>query len=106
MRAYGPRCLFSSLKSGSFEMNASIGMTNAAVLPDPARISAKPEAQMPILRTGFCNADDVTILQTDRNGLPLNGRRFLVTDLVDNVQNWLRDCRFGPGTQWVWNLTT
>lgn len=35
MRAYGPRCLLSSVNSGSLEMNANIGMTKAAVLPEP-----------------------------------------------------------------------
>lgn len=27
--------------------------------------------------TGFCHADDVTVLQANRNGLPLNRSRFL-----------------------------
>lgn len=37
MSAYGPRCLFSSVKRGSFEMKASIGITKAAVLPEPGK---------------------------------------------------------------------
>lgn len=35
--AYGPRCLISSVNGGKFEIKASIGMTKAAVLPEPYR---------------------------------------------------------------------
>lgn len=35
MSAYGPRCLLSSVKGGNLEMKDSIGMTKAAVLPEP-----------------------------------------------------------------------
>lgn len=33
--AYGPRCRMSSVNAGRFEMNESMGITNAAVLPEP-----------------------------------------------------------------------
>lgn len=36
-------------------------------------------------RTRFSYADDVTVLQANWDCLPLNGRRFLVTDLLNAV---------------------
>ena len=42
MSAYGPRCRLSSVKGGTLEINANMGMTNAAVLPEP-RGRSKPE---------------------------------------------------------------
>ena len=44
------------------EMNANIGMTNAAVLPDPAVLSVMAANMETSPRTGFCYADDVTVL--------------------------------------------
>ena len=38
MSEYGPRCLLSSVNGGSLEMNANIGMTKAAVLPEPGGV--------------------------------------------------------------------
>ena len=35
MSAYGPRCRMSSVKGGRFDIKVNIGMTNAAVLPEP-----------------------------------------------------------------------
>ena len=35
IKAYGPKCRFSSVNRGRPCINASIGITNAAVLPEP-----------------------------------------------------------------------
>lgn len=35
IREYGPRCRLSSVKGGKLEMKLSMGITNAAVLPEP-----------------------------------------------------------------------
>lgn len=40
MSAYGPRCRFSSVKDGMLEMKVSIGMTKAAVFPEPVAMLA------------------------------------------------------------------
>lgn len=40
INAYGPRWRFSSERGGKFEMKVSIGMTNAAVFPEPKLGSA------------------------------------------------------------------
>ena len=34
--------------------------------------------------TSLCDANNIAILHTDWNGLSLNGRRFLVADLIDD----------------------
>lgn len=35
INAYGPMCRISSVNGGKFEMYVSIGITNAAVFPEP-----------------------------------------------------------------------
>lgn len=87
-------------------MKDSIGMTNAAVLPEPAMLlvhlilgSATHE------HTGFSNTNDVSVLHTNRDRLTLDGGRLLVSNLVHNIENLLRYWRLSPRPQRVWNLT-
>jgi len=47
--------------------------------------------------TGLRDTNDIAILHTDWNGLPLNGRWFLVTDLIDDFEDLWRDRRLVPG---------
>lgn len=98
MRAYGPKCLFSSVKAGSLDMKASIGMTKAAVLPEPMRRLGYLRGFRCHLntRTSLCYANDIPVLETDWNSLTLNCRRFLVADLFDDVQDLFRDTGFLP----------
>lgn len=46
MSAYGPKCLLSSVKGGKLEMKASIGMTKAAVLPEPVSMCKRCQFQV------------------------------------------------------------
>jgi hypothetical protein len=98
IKEYGPRCRLSSVKSGKLEMKLSIGMTNAAVLPEPVPFcqggQQKLTARYP---TSLCDADNIAILQTDWYGLSLNRRWFLVADLIDNFEELWRDRRLAPG---------
>lgn len=47
-------------------------------------------------RTSFSNANDVAILQTDGDRLPLNRRRLFVADLIYNLENLSRNGRLLP----------
>jgi hypothetical protein len=38
IRPYGPKCLFSSVNGGIFEIKVSMGITKAAVFPEPIRV--------------------------------------------------------------------
>ena len=47
--------------------------------------------------TRLRDANNIAILHADWNGLPLNGRWFLVADLIDDSEDLWRDRRFIPG---------
>lgn len=46
--------------------------------------------------TGFGNANDIARLQTNRYCLTLDGRRFLVPNLVNDIENDFGDLGFLP----------
>lgn len=57
-------------------------------------------------RTSLRNTNDITILQPDRNSLPLDGRRLLVPNLVNTCENGFGYVRFAPGAKGVGDVTT
>lgn len=77
-------------------MKASIGITNAAVLPEPdSGVSVALSRKEGIL-TCLSDTDNIPVLQTNRDGLPLDWRGFLVSDSVDNFQYRLWNNGFRP----------
>lgn len=77
-------------------MNVSIGITNAAVFPDPRLPLAHFLKNTGTLHTRLSDTNNVSVLQTYWNSLPLNRRRFLVTNLFNDIEYRLWDCRFCP----------
>jgi len=49
--------------------------------------------------TSLSDTNNITVLQTNWYGLSLNGRRFLVANLIDDPENLWRDRRLVPGAQ-------
>lgn len=97
MRAYGPKWRLSSVNGAKPEMKASMGMTNAAVLPEPVGLRQREWSAAP--RDGytcFGDANNITVLQSDRDRLPLDRRRLLVANRFDTIQDGLRNGRLGP----------
>jgi len=87
MRAYGPRCLLSSLNGGIPDINASMGMTKAAVLPEPRShcFRLRKGGAKRLNRTSLSDSDDVSVLKTNWNCLPLDRRRVFVSDLINDI---------------------
>ena len=80
-------------------MKVSMGMTNAAVLPEPKPIFFRvrsAELRREYL-TSFGNANDIAILQTNRYSLSLDGGWFLVANLINYFKELGWDGRFLPG---------
>ena len=80
-------------------MKLSMGMTKAAVLPEPWRVFRVSIKSRIRYLTSLSNANDITILQTNGNGLPLNGGRFFVANLIDNFKDLGWNGGFLPGPQ-------
>lgn len=62
-------------------------MTNEAVLPEPdvrAQNQVHASGGLQTKRTCFCNTDEIAVLHANGDGLSLNGRGFLVANLVDD----------------------
>jgi len=111
-RAYGPRERVSSVRGGRRAMYDSIGIVNAAVLPEPASVrpcvSSRIEGRVHERetkrrrrrrRTRLGDADQVAVLQADGDGLALNRARLLVPDRVDGAEDLLRDAALLPRAQ-------
>lgn len=62
-----------------------MGITKAAVFPEPVGWMSTNCDHKKKERTRFSYTDYVTILQANWDGLPLNGRRFLVTNLLNAI---------------------
>lgn len=58
------------------------------------------------MHTCLGDTDDITILQSDGYGLTLDGRWVFVADIIDTVQDCLRDIRFRPRSKWVGDVAT
>jgi hypothetical protein len=62
INAYGPKCLFSSLKGGNCPMKVNMGITKAAVLPEPVGdelgVHRRIEIDIPVsaipIKSRFC----------------------------------------------------
>ena len=57
-------------------------------------------------RTSLGDSDEISILQTDGDGLTLNGTRSLVSDGLDDVEDGKRDLGLGPRTHREGNGST
>lgn len=77
-------------------MKASIGMTKAAVLPEPDSVVSAGFTREEGILTCLSDTNDVPVLQTNRDGLPLDWRGLLVSNPIDNLQYWLWYNRFRP----------
>jgi hypothetical protein len=80
-------------------MKLSMGMTKAAVLPEPklffrARRITSGRRHL----TSLSNANDIAILHTNRNSLSLDRRWFLVAHLIDDFEDLRRYRRLLPGS--------
>ena len=77
------------------EVDASIRAMIDLILRVPPPMPGAPAASVPpslysrndegssFTGTGFCNTNDIAVLETDGNGLPLNGRRLFVADRLN-----------------------
>jgi len=81
-------------------MKVSMGITNAAVLPEPKTLCQVEQQQLTRgYLTSLSDANNIAVLQTNWNSLPLNGRWFLVADLIDDSEDLWRDRGLVPGPQ-------
>jgi hypothetical protein len=80
-------------------MKVSMGMTNAAVLPEPKYyFRARSIKWRTRHLTSLSNSNNIAILQTNRDSLSLDGGWFFVTNLIDDFKNLGWDGRFLPGS--------